>query len=173
MLHVLRTVRRGFHPIAASQYFGCDTSWTKIPGGTWARLDPSFDNASAAALWSLSTWWNSNPSNLSSNFRTPAQYLPIESAEQSRSLFIWLMTTSESPYTINFLMLSDTAMFNPWISASYSVALFDDGNNNWSAYLSCSPLGAMKRIPAPAPYSFSEPSKYISHTLVASGLSRT
>jgi hypothetical protein len=68
------------------------------------------------------------------------------------------------------LMLSDTAMFNLWISASYSAALFDAGNNSWSAYLSCSPLGAMKRIPAPAPYSFSEPSKYIFHTSVVSGL---
>jgi hypothetical protein len=45
-------------------------------------------------------------------------------------------------------MLSDTAMFNPWISASYSTALFGAGNNSWSAYLSCSPPGAMKRIPA-------------------------
>jgi hypothetical protein len=83
------------------------------------------------------------------------------------------MTTSESPYTIKFLMLSDRAMFNPWISASYSAALFDAGNNNWSAYLSYSPQGAMKRIPAPAPCSFSEPSKYILHTSVALGLSET
>jgi hypothetical protein len=83
------------------------------------------------------------------------------------------MTTSESPYTINFLTPNDTAMFNPWISASYSSTLFDAGNNSWSAYLSCSPPGAMKRIPAPAPYSFSEPSKYIRHTSVASGLSAT
>jgi hypothetical protein len=149
---------------------GRDTSWTKIPGGTWARLDPSFDNASVAALRSLSTWWNSNPSNLSSNFQTVVQYLPIESVEQSQSLFIWIMTTSQSSYTINLLTPSDTSMFNSWISASYSVVLFDAGNNSWSAYLSCSPPGAMKRIPAPAPYSFNEPSKYIRHTSVASGL---
>jgi hypothetical protein len=117
--------------IRSERILGCDISWTKILGGTWARLDPSFDNASAAALRSLSTWWNSNPSNLSSNFRTAAQYLPIESVEQSQSLFIWLMTTSESPYTIiNFLTPSDTVMFNPWISASYSAALFDAGNNS-------------------------------------------
>jgi hypothetical protein len=31
------------------------TFWTKTPGGTWVRLDPSFNNASAAALRSLST----------------------------------------------------------------------------------------------------------------------
>jgi hypothetical protein len=43
-------------------------------------------------------------------------------------------------------MLSDMAMFNPWISASYFAALFDAGNNNWSAYLSCSPPGAMKSV---------------------------
>jgi hypothetical protein len=41
-----------------------------------------------------------------------AQYLPIESVEQCQSLFIWLMTTSEYPYTINLLTPSDTVMFN-------------------------------------------------------------
>jgi hypothetical protein len=40
------------------------------------------------------------------------------------------MTTSESPYTINFLMLSDTAMLIPWTSASYSAALLDAGNKS-------------------------------------------
>jgi hypothetical protein len=127
----------------SERMLGCDISWTKIPGGAWAWLDPSFDNTSAAALQSLSTWWNSNPLNLSSSFRTAAQYLPIQSVEQSQSLFIWLMTTSESPYTINFLMPSDATMLSPWTSASYSAALFDAGNNNWSAYLSCSPLGGV------------------------------
>jgi hypothetical protein len=40
------------------------------------------------------------------------------------------MTTSESPYTINLLMPSDMAMFNPWIRAPYSAALLDAENNN-------------------------------------------
>jgi hypothetical protein len=40
------------------------------------------------------------------------------------------MTTSESPYTISFLMSSDAAMLSPWISASYSTALFDAGNSS-------------------------------------------
>jgi hypothetical protein len=84
------------------------------------------------------------------------QYFPIESFEQSHSLFIWLMTTRESPYTINLLMPKDMAMFSPWIRASYSAALLEAGNNNWRAYLRCSPPGAMKRIPAPAPCSFPE-----------------
>jgi hypothetical protein len=53
----------------------------------------------------------------------------MESVDQSQSLFILLMTTSESPYTINLLTPNDMAMFNPWISASYSAALFDAGNN--------------------------------------------
>jgi hypothetical protein len=43
------------------------------------------------------------------------------------------------------------------------------GDEAWSQQ----PLGAMKRIPAPAPYSFNEPSKYIRHTSVVSGLSGT
>jgi hypothetical protein len=131
----------------SSGMLGCSTSWTKTLGGTWARLDPSLDNASAVVLRSLSTWWNSKPSNLSSSFRTVEQYFPMESFEQSHSLFIWHMTIRESPYTISLLMPSDLAMFSPWIKA----ALLDAGNNNWRAYLSCSPLGAMKRIPAPAP----------------------
>jgi hypothetical protein len=100
-------------------------------------------------------------------------HFPIESLEQSHSLFIWLMTTRESPYTINLLMTNDMAMFNPWIRASYSAALLEAGNSNWRAYLRCSPLGAVKRIPAPAPCSFSEPSKYIRHTSAVSGLSGT
>jgi hypothetical protein len=147
--------------------------WTKTPGGTWARLGPSFDSASAAALRPLSTWWNSNPSNLSSIFCTAAQYLFIESVEQSQSLFTWLMTTSESLYTINLLMPSETVMLSPWTSASYSTALLDARNKSWSAYLSCSPPGAIKRIPAPAPCSISELSKYILHITVTSGLSGT
>jgi hypothetical protein len=109
---------------------GCCISWTKTLGGTWANLDPIFDSASATALWSLSTWWNSNPSNLSSSFCTAAQYLFIESVEQSQSLFTWLMTTSESSYTINFLMPSETAMLSPWTSASYSTALLDARNKS-------------------------------------------
>jgi hypothetical protein len=109
---------------------GCYISWTKTPGGTWARLDPSFNSASAAALRSLSTWWNSNPSNLSSSFRTAAQYLFIGSVEQSQSLFTSLMTTSESPYTINRLMPSETTLLSPSTSASYSVALLDAGNRS-------------------------------------------
>jgi hypothetical protein len=142
----------------------------KTLGGTWARLDPNFDSASAAALRSLSTWWNSNPSNLSSSFRTAAQYLFIELVEQSQSLFTWLMTTSESTYTINLLILSETMMLSPWTSASYSAVLLDARNRSWSAYLSCSPPGEIKRISVPAPCSLSEPSKYILYISATSGL---
>jgi hypothetical protein len=110
--------------------------------------------------------------NTSASNGTRNWYLYWHRCISSVDVFI-IMTTSESSYTINLLTPSDVAMFNPWINASYSVALFDAGNNSWNAYLSCSPLGAMKRIPAPAPYSFSEPSKYICHTLVASRLSGT
>jgi hypothetical protein len=45
--------------------------------------------------------------------------------------------------------------------ASYSAALLDAKNRSWSAYLSWSPPGAMKRIPAPTLCNLSEMSKYI------------
>ena len=35
-------------------------------------------------------------------------------------------------------MPNEMAMFNPWISASYSAALLEAGNSNWRAYLRCS-----------------------------------
>jgi hypothetical protein len=102
-----------------------------------------------------------------------AQYLPIDSVEQSQYLLIWLITTRESPYTINRLMPSQTTMCSPCTNASYSIALFDAGKRNCSAYLSCSPLGATKRIPTPAPYIFNDPSKYIFQTSISSGILRT
>jgi hypothetical protein len=116
-LQSLRSVSawsKALHSSACSAVtLGCCISWTKIPGGTYARLDPNFDNASAAALRTLSMWSNSKPSNLSSSFCTAVQYLFIESVEQFQSLFTWLMTTSESPYTINLLMPSEMAMLSP------------------------------------------------------------
>src|ERR1041385_6353555 len=33
-----------------------------IPGGIACLVDPSLDNASAASLFALGTWWNSHPS---------------------------------------------------------------------------------------------------------------
>jgi hypothetical protein len=71
-----------------------------MPGGTCARLDPNLDRVSASMLRFLSMWWNFNPSNLYLTFLTTAQYLLIDSVEQSQSLLIWLMTTRESPYTV-------------------------------------------------------------------------
>lgn len=98
-------------------------------------------------------------------------YLLIVFVEQYQSLLTWVIAT------ISHLMPSETAIWSPCVIASYSVALFETGKRSYRIYLSCSPLGAMKRIPTttptPTPYTFWDPSKYILLTSIGSRFSRT
>src|SRR3954463_8814402 len=53
------------------------------------------------------------------------------------------------------------ASLMPWIRASYSATLFDAAKWIGSTYLSLSPLGEVRTIPAPSPDNILEPSKCI------------
>ena len=126
-----------------------------------ARVDPCFERTSAPTLLSRSTWWISNPENLSLSFLISSTYASIVSLLMSHSLFTCWTTSRESPYTSSRLMPRETASRRPCSSASYSASLLETLNKIWNTYFNCSPLGEVNKTPAPPPSSLSEPSKYI------------
>ena len=73
------------------------SSWTKTPGGTAARVDPSLERTSAPTLLFRSTWWISNPENLFSSFLVSATYASIVSLLTFHSLLTCWTTSRESP----------------------------------------------------------------------------
>src|SRR4051794_14166128 len=72
---------------------------------------------------------------------------------------------------MSFLIPRSAAILRPASKPSYSAVLFvacSLGKCIWTTYLRCSPVGATSSTPAPAPCSEKAPSKYISHSLLAS-----
>src|SRR4051812_22680194 len=72
---------------------------------------------------------------------------------------------------MSFLIPSSAAILRPASRPSYSAVLLvacSLGKCIWTMYLRCSPVGATSSTPAPAPCSEKAPSKYISHSLLAS-----
>ena len=62
-------------------------------------------------------------------------------------------------------MPTEAAILRPWIRASYSAALLVALKSSCRTYFSYSPLGEMKRMPAPAPSRLRAPSKYMTRCL--------
>ena len=86
-------------------------------------------------------------------------------------MFTCRTTSCESPLTMSFLIPRSAAILRPPSKPSYSAVLFvacSLGKCIWTTYLRCSPVGATSSTPAPAPCSEKAPSKYISHSLLAS-----
>ena len=62
-------------------------------------------------------------------------------------------------------MPREEAILRPWMRASYSAALLVALKSSCRTYFSYSPLGEMKRMPAPTPSRLKAPSKYMTQCL--------
>src|SRR3954466_1763804 len=89
------------------------------PGGIACLVEPSLDNASAASLLSLDTWWNSHPSKYPLICCTRKRELAIFASFASQVPVHCRTTKSESPKHSIFRMPISLASLIPCTRASY------------------------------------------------------
>lgn len=109
------------------------------------------DCASASAFDPLSTCSISYHERSYRRFFILSRYVIMLSSLAWYSPFTWLTMISESQWIYWFFKSTFLAMFYPSMRASYSASLLDVLNWKCSAYLSFSPSGFTKMIPAPDP----------------------